>query len=277
MGLLVMVSARGDMSAASSGKLGLIVTCLSGVASLSTRFGGGPRFREAKPKPLSLAPTLCAANPGEGGGFGKDIGGGKPGDIGGLDMSSAASPGDGGGLDIRGGASLGDRVGLDNENGASPGDGGGLEIEAADETGPKSGCGGGNLESTLNRPNLPGSDSSSFCFQEKVEGAEDGPGEMGSPRLGVEFPRARTGLLSGLTRFNAGPTAGSGAVSGSFGAISMLSADMVALCFVGLFPDRGLRPALGESLLLQTSFWKSCRQYISFMLGLIHLLFAWAA
>jgi hypothetical protein len=100
---------------------------------------------------------------------------------------------------------------------------------------------------------------------------------MGSPRLGVELPRARLGLLSGLAPLEAGSSVGKGAVRGSFGIDSILSADMVARCFDGLLPDRGFRPTLGVSLLLEMFFWKSCRQYISFMLGLIHRLFSWAA
>ncbi len=129
----------------------------------------------------------------------------------------------------------------------------------------------------LKRPNFPGSDSSSFSDQVKLDGADDGPGEIGSPRLGVEFPRARIGLLLGLTRFEAGSSIGSGAVRGSLGGAAVTSADMVALCLdVGLLPNRGFSPALGESLLLDTSFWKSCRQYINFMFGLIHRLFPWA-
>jgi hypothetical protein len=132
---------------------------------------------------------------------------------------------------------------------------------------------GARIESRLNRPNFPGSDSSSFSDHEKLDGADEGPGEIGSPRLGVEFPRARFGLLSGLARFEPWSSAGNGAVRGSFAATSMLSADMVALC-VGLRPERGFDPALGACLLLETSFWKSCRQYINLMFGLIHRLFA---
>lgn len=308
-GLLVMVSARGDMSAASSGRLRTIVTCRSWIVScfFSAGFGAGPRFRDAKPKLPSEVPNLCAPNPGEGGGFENGFGGGNPGDMGGRDSSSGVSPGDGVGFDSEGGASLGDRGGFDNFKGAGPGDGGGRSCELPDEVGrgsaacggasPGDGggwgcelppdeagfgsvvvCGGASRESRLNRPNFPGSDSSSFSVHEKLEGADDGPGEIGSPLLGVEFPRARFGLLSGVPRFEAGLSDGSGAVRGSFGDISILSADMVARCFVGLLPDRVFKPPPGESLFfLDTSFWKSCRQYINLMLGLIHLLFACAA
>lgn len=220
-------------------------------------FGGGARFSDVNPKALGFEPNLCAPNPGDGGGFENGSEGGNPGDIGGRGKPSGESPGDGGGLDSDKGASFGDggRADIVNpprpgEDGGfaseklpkpgdgggfntvkpppSPGDGGGLEIEK-EGGGVESVDLGTSKESMLKRPNFPGSASSSFSDHEKLDGADDGPGEIGSPRLGVELPRARFGLFSRLVPSEAGPSAGSGAVRGSFGATSMLSADMVAL------------------------------------------------
>lgn len=253
IGLFVIVSARGDSRAASSGKLRITATCRSGgVSFLSTGFGGGPKFKDPNPNPAAV-PNRCAPKPGDGGGFGNEFGGGKPGDIGGLDMSSGTSPGDGGGFDIEGGHSLGERGGFDKMSGANPGDGGGREklIDGAD---PDLGWVGAIRESRLKRPNLPGSDSSSFSDHEKLEGAEDGPGEIGSPLLGVEFPRALFGLLWGVGCLGTGSSAGRGALRGPFGDTSIWSADKVALCLVGLLPARGLNTPPGESFFLETSF-----------------------
>lgn len=263
-----------------------------------TGFGGGAKCRGANPNAPSDDPNLCAPKPGDGGGLENGSGGGKPGDIGGLAISSGASPGEGGILDIEMGAGPGERGGFDNvkepkpgdgggfecvkepnpgdggglfvdnekelnpgdggalvmEGGGKPGDGGGLERELTDDANPESGCEATRKESMLNRPNLPGSASSSFSVHEKLEGAEDGPGEIGSPLFGVEFPRARDGLRSGLVAFEPLSSTGRGAVKGSLGGSSIWSADSVALCFVGLRPDRGLKPALGANLLFDTSF-----------------------
>lgn len=70
------------------------------------------------------------------------------------------------------------------------------------------------MPSTLKRPNLPGSFSSSFSDHEKLDGAEEGPAETGSVQLGVELPRGLRGLRSGLSVAPSSP--GSGAVRGSF-------------------------------------------------------------
>jgi hypothetical protein len=132
----------------------------------------------------------------------------------------------------------------------------------------------------LNRPNLPGSLSSSLSLHEKLDGADDGPGEMGSPRFGVELPRALAGLRSSglLVPLELPSSTGNGAVKGWLGEISIASTDKVIRClFVGLLPALTLRPEVGASFLFATSFWKSCKQYISLMFGLIHLLLACAA
>lgn len=137
--------------------------------------------------------------------------------------------------------------------GINPGDGGGLDSELRDAN-PESGWRSGLArELRLKRPNLSGSRSSSFSVHEKLEGAEDGPGEIGSPLFGVEFPLARIGLLSGVGFFVLESSLGKGAVSGSLGDRSILSADKVTLCFVGLLPGRGLSPELGIFFLV-TSF-----------------------
>jgi len=291
-GFLVIVSARGDSSAGSSGKAWRTAGTgfISGAASFLNfpSLGGGAaaRLNGTNPRPPVEEPNLWAPNPGDGGGLGNDEL--NPGEGGGLGkVMAGANPGDEGGKDISGGGNLGDASGNEKLMGANPGEAGGTDIdgiplgdgglrsEVPDEN-PESGCGGGlTIESRLNRPCFPGSFSSSFSVQEKLEGADEGPGEMGSPRLGVEFPRARVGLLSGATPL-VEPSVGKGAVSGSLGETSMLLADSVIRCFVGLFPGRNLSPALGAFFLV-TSFWKSCRQYISLMLGLIHLLLACAA
>jgi hypothetical protein len=174
----------------------------------------------------SNRPNLWDPNPGEAGGLENGFGGGKPGDIGGFESSSGARPMDGGGFSMGSVGKLGDGGGLGNESEANPGEGGGFDNELADDAKPESVCMALTPWSNLTRPNLPGSDdSSAFPGHEKLEGADDGPGEMGSPLLGVEFPRDRAGLLSGLTHFETGPSVGRGAVKGSFGDTSMLSAD----------------------------------------------------
>ncbi len=169
---------------------------------------------------------------------------------------------------------------------ANPGEGGGFgsDMTELEETNPESGGvgGGGTGSRTLSRLNRPyfwGSLSSSCSPHEKLDGADDGPGEMASLLLGVEFPRARNGLRSWSVFMAPVSSVGNGAVRGSLGAISMASAESVIRCFVvGLLPDLTvLNPELGVNFLLDTSFWKSWRQYISRMLGLIHLLFACAA
>ena len=59
IGLLVMVSARGDMSAASSGKLGRTAMGRFGVGStLGMGFDGGARLSEGNPKPAGFEPNL---------------------------------------------------------------------------------------------------------------------------------------------------------------------------------------------------------------------------
>lgn len=170
---------------------------------------------------------MGGANPGDIGGR-ESSSGATPGDergldIGGSDSPSGANPGDGGALDIGGsespsGANPGEGGGLDtggsdspggaNPGGANPGEGGGLNVEGGFDSlnGAGSGdggdlenekeagnsgsvCFGATRESRLKRPNFPGSDSSSFSDHVKLDGADDGPGEIGSPRLGVEFPR----------------------------------------------------------------------------------------
>jgi hypothetical protein len=139
-------------------------------------------------------------------------------------------------------------------------------------------CLRGNKSAMLNRPNLPGSFSSSFSDQEKLDGADEGPGEMGR-LLGVEVRGILIGLLESRLGLRVMPafSSGSGAVFGVLGGASMASADKVRRCFVGLRPVRGPKADPGGARFLDTSFWKSCRQYMSFMLGLIHLLLACAA
>lgn len=222
---------------------------------------GGLSVRGTKPKPSGDPPNRWAPNPGEGGGL-KVISGANPGDIGGSEKEAGGNPGDGGGRE---------RVREGN-----PGEGGGFEKEL-DDANPESGNAGFKSVLNSNRPNFPLSVSSSFSVQEKLEGADDGPGEMGS-RFGVELPRGLVGLLSGDLLVAPGSSLGSGAVSGSFGVRSMLSTDNVTrCCFVGLFPDQMLSPALSSLCFFDISFWKSCKQYINRMLGLIHRLLAWAA
>lgn len=132
----------------------------------------------------------------------------------------------------------------------------------------------------LNRPGLPGSLSSSFSLHEKLDGADEGPGDIGSPLFGVELPLALAGLRSSglLVPLELPSSLGNGAVKGWLGEMSIASTDRVMRClFVGLLPALVLRPDVGASFLLATSFWKSCKQYISLMFGLIHLLLACAA
>ena len=203
----------------------------------ATGFCGGAKCNGAKPK-LSDDPNLCAAKPGEGGGFANGSDGGNPGDIGGLESSMGARPGDGGGLDNAldieaklEEAKPGDLGGIDSVNppspgdggalvtvieaGGNPGEGGGFDRELTDDANPESGCEGMSKESRLNRPYLPGSDSSSFSVHEKLEGADDGPGEIGSLRFEVAVPRPRTGLRSECLPLETGSSTGKGAVSGS--------------------------------------------------------------
>ena len=183
-GLFVIVSARGDMRTTSSEKsASVVLACRSGITSFfSVCFGGAHRLKGVNPKLPGELLNLCVPNPGEGGGFENGSGGGNPGDIGGRESDSGAGPGDGGNWHI--------------ERGAKPGDGGGFENALTDAT-LGSSCGGFSIRSRLNRPNFPGSFSSSFSAQEKLEGAEDGPGEIGSPLPGVDVPRARAEHLSG--------------------------------------------------------------------------------
>jgi hypothetical protein len=204
----------------------------------------------------------------------------NPGDGGGLDSVKLPKPGEGGGFDwLIDWLKLekpGEGGGFESVNEPNPGDGGGLETKKDGGGNSESDGWGASIESMLNRPNFPGSASSSFSDHEKLDGADEGPGEIGSPRLGLALPRVRLWFISELACFDAGSSAGKGAVRGSFAAASMLSTDMVALC-VGLLPGRGFKPVLGESLRLAICFWKSCRQYISLIFGLIHRLFPWAA
>jgi len=179
--------------------------------------------------------------------------------MGGCENEAGGKPGDGGGREM--------------ESEGKPGDGGGFENEF-DDANPESGNDGFKSVLNSNRPNFPLSASSSFSVQEKLEGADDGPGEMGS-RLGVEFPLGRMGPMSGDLPVAPSSSFGSGAVSGSLGDRSMLSTDNVALCcLIGLFPDQMLSPGLSSRCFFDISFWKSCRQYINRMLGLIHRLLA---
>jgi hypothetical protein len=140
--LLVIVSARGDMSASSSGKLGMIATDRSGVGGACSiiGFGADPMFSDVNPKVPGFDPNLWAPNPGEGGGFEKGSDGGKPGDIGGRDSSSGASPVAGGAFDNDGGASLGDGGGFPSVNLPNPGDGGGFDSKNAPNPGDGGGC-----------------------------------------------------------------------------------------------------------------------------------------
>lgn len=172
--------------------------------------GGFEMVRDAK---------LGGAKPGDFGGSANEP---KPGDGGGLDRENDPKPGDGGGLlKVKEPPKPGEGGSLEIVGGTNPGDGGGLANELSEEANPESGCEGTRNESILKRPNFPGSDSSSFSVQEKLEGADDGPGEMGSPLFGVELPLALLGLRSGLPDLEAGSSLGSGAVRGSLGGASM--------------------------------------------------------
>lgn len=249
-----MVSARGDIRAASSGKVrNGIATCRSGTTSGFSIFffGGAPRFNGGNPCSFGSS-SLCKFRLGEVPKFK----GAKPNAPGELEPNRwAPNPGDGGGLgSVMTGANPGDIGGRPSEGGTSPGDGGGLDNEARDAN-PESGCrdDGLEIELRLNLPNFPGSFSSSFSVHEKLEGADDGPGEMGSPLFGVEFPLARIGLLSGVGFLVLKSSLGSGAVNGSLGEMSIWSAESVILCFVGLLPGLVLSPDVGI-LLLDTSF-----------------------
>jgi hypothetical protein len=123
----------------------------------------------------------------------------------------------------------GEGGGFDNVNEPSPGDGGGLDTKKDGGGNSESAGWGASIASMLNLPNFPGSASSSFSDHEKLDGADEGPGEIGSPRLGVPLPRPRLCPISALVSFGAGSSTGKGAVSGSFVGASMLSTDMVAL------------------------------------------------
>lgn len=144
-GLSVIVSTRGDSSAASSGMVSMGCTCCTTGADGSSLplLENGPRFRGVKPNVRS-PPNRCDPKPGDDGGF--------------ANISDGANPGDGGGFGKA----------LDND-GAKPGDGGGFgnrHDELEDDTNPES-----MLSSTgeaavkmvvwLKRPNLPGSEASS--------------------------------------------------------------------------------------------------------------------
>jgi hypothetical protein len=141
----------------------------------------------------------------------------------------------------------GEGGGFDKAKEPSPGDGGGLETKKDGGGNSESAGWGASIASMLNRPNFPGSASSSFSDHEKLDGADEGPGEIGSPRLGDELPRPRPCPVSALASFGAGLSAGKGAVSGSLVGALMLSTDMVALC-AGFLPGRGFKPVLGVSL-----------------------------
>lgn len=105
---------------------------------------------------------------------------------------------------------------------------------------------------TLKRPNFPGSVESSGWSHEKLDGAEEGPGEM-TGCTGDELPRARNEDLSGLETRVELSSSGRGAVRGSFGT-SMASTESVIRCFDGLRPLLGLYAELGADFLLETSF-----------------------
>lgn len=97
----------------------------------------------------------------------------------------------------------------------------------------------------------------SFSDHEKLDGAEDGPGEIASI-LGVDFLWECNTFRSGLESLDTSSfSSGNGAVIGSFGLISIASADSVSLCFVGLLPLLGQAAERGGSLFFETSFWKS--------------------
>ena len=95
-----------------------------------------------------------------------------------------------------------------------------------------------NICEGLKRPNFPGLASSSFSIHEKLDGADDGPGEI-VIWSGVELPRARNGELLGLGPFVALSSSGRGAVLGSLGT-SIASTESVKRCFDGLRPLLGL-------------------------------------
>jgi hypothetical protein len=202
---------------------------------------GGGLAKEGKDEPVRGKPGDSGCEK-----FGKDPKPpfAKPGDRGGS--ANEPNPGDGGGLDFGGGGGA-RRVG-----------GSGVVNESKDAK-PDEGCDGTGTVSRLNRPNLAGSLSSSFSLHEKLDGADEGPGEMGSPRFGVELPRTLVGLRSSglLAPFDL-PSSGNGAVKGWLGEILIASTDRVIRClFVGLLPALILRPALGASFLFESSFWKS--------------------
>lgn len=229
--LLVIVSARGDIKASSSGRVLATVTSLSTEAALLSGsgeklLGAGPTFKLENPKPEGPPPKRCEPNPGEGGGL--------------MDKS------DGTGIKLDAGFDANDFVG-----GLSP-------------------------SPWSRRPGRPGPPWSSFSVHEKLDGAEDGPGDIDA-KFDTDFPRERIGLL--LSGLPPGETSsrrpGRGAVNGSLVLASRASADTVRRCFVGLLPLRD--PEDRGNFLLATSFWKSCKQYIRRMLGLIHLLLDCAA
>jgi hypothetical protein len=115
-----------------------------------------------------------------------------------------------------------------------------------------------------------------FCstssFHVHVGGAEAGPGETGRGP-GVELPRSRFGLNFNLDSCDSSFCVGRGAVWGSLGPIAIPSAESVSLCFEELRPGRGrFEGTAGRFVVI--SFWKSCNEYMSFILGLIHWLLA---
>lgn len=247
-----MVSALGDIRVSSSGGTGI------GALSCSREASGSPnellnelRVKLENPKLCGSSLNRWIANPGDGGGRKKDVVVG--------DMTPSGRRSIGSDSDVTSNLGIGPGSRLDC------GIGGSLLDLASDDS--------ARGLSKLNRPNLPGSFSSSFSDHEKVDGAEEGPGEIES-KLGVEFPRACAGLFSGLSlpgTFSF--SSGKGAVRGSLGLISIASAERVRRCLVGLLPLRGPPAADRGSRFFITSFWKSCRQYMRRILGLIHLLF----
>lgn len=195
----------------------------------------GAKFRGVKPKVLS--PNLWAAKPGDEGGFEiaseKDP---KPGESGGCENTS-----DNDGPNLGDGRGFGNRQELEED--ANPES---VLSSSVEEVVLK-------ISMWLKHPNRPGSELSSLCPHEKVEGADDGPGEIAG-WSGVELPRGLPiGDLSGLVHLIEPSSSGKGAVRGSLGT-SMASTDKVILCFEGLRPLRGLYAEPGDSFLFATSF-----------------------
>lgn len=120
------------------------------------------KVKGVKP-PKVLSPNLWDAKPGDGGGFEKaSEKEPKPGDNGGREYAS-----------VKDEPNLGDGGGFGNKHEE-------LDDDANPESVLSSSVGEAVLRISmwLNRPSLPGSESFSLCPHEKLEGADEGPGEI---------------------------------------------------------------------------------------------------